>query len=218
MDNKKRILIVARWPVGGIRTYFRYIYSQKKFEEYNFTFVMPDDGKLREFLLEHCPKLKFDFVESSDKNLSLLKLLQQELKTRRYSLLHSRGYTAGAVSVVALMLSPKIKHLMTAHDVFLKNQFDGLKGKLKYLGMRFSFKSMDAIHAVSNDCKDNFLEFFPSVKPEKVTTILHGVDTEKFYSEPARDFRAELGFTDEFLLGFFGRFMAQRGLNTSLKQ
>ena len=207
MRNEKRILIVARWPVGGIRTYFRYIYSQKRFEGYRFTFVMPSFGTLRPFLIEYCPNLNFEFIDSGDTNLSLLKNLQKELTTKRYSLLHSHGYTAGALSAMALMISPKIKHLMTAHDVFLQNQFDGLRGKLKYLGMSVSFKSIDVIHTVSHDCKDNFLEFFPSVKPEKIITILHGVDTENFYAEPARDFREELGFTDEFLFGFFLRLL-----------
>jgi glycosyltransferase involved in cell wall biosynthesis len=129
----------------------------------------------------------------------------------KYSLVHSHGYTAGAVTSAALLMNKKTPHLMTAHDVFLGGQFTGLKGWIKKAAMGAVFVRMDAIHAVSGDCKSNFLEFFPKVPESRVKTILHGVDTERFYNESPRDFREELELSEQFLLGFFGRFMAQKG-------
>jgi glycosyltransferase involved in cell wall biosynthesis len=211
MHSRKKILVVARWPVGGIRTYFRYVYSQDVFDRYHFTFLMPDSGEIRDFLEAHCPELKFDFINSGNSVWSFYKHLNQELKTKRYSLLHSHGFTAGLVSGLPFILSHKPKHLMTAHDVFVEKQFESGKGRLMRFGMSLVFRNIDKIHAVSHDCKDNFLKFFPTTKPRKIKTILHGVDTEYFYNATPRDFLGELNLQDVFLIGFFGRFMAQKG-------
>ena len=41
MCEGKRILIVARLPVGGILTFFKYIYGQDCFDKYDFTVIVP---------------------------------------------------------------------------------------------------------------------------------------------------------------------------------
>lgn len=210
MKMKNKILVTARWPVGGIRTYFRYIYSQPCFDEFAFTFLMPDHSQVKDYLEKHCPDLCLEFIASEDSTVRLLRQTRRELATGGYCLVHSHGYTAGAVTSVAL-LGKAMPHLMTAHDVFLEGQFTGFKGQVKKLAMSSVFNQIDCIHAVSEDCKTNFLEFFPGLDSRRIETILHGVDTERFFSEPARDFRKELGLNDEFLFGFFGRFMAQKG-------
>src|SRR5712692_6027683 len=42
-----RVLVVVRWPVGGIRTHILYNYPTLARAGYRFTFVGPADGSLR---------------------------------------------------------------------------------------------------------------------------------------------------------------------------
>jgi hypothetical protein len=37
-----KVLLVVRWPVGGIRAYIQYIYSQEVFTNCDFTIIAPD--------------------------------------------------------------------------------------------------------------------------------------------------------------------------------
>ncbi len=207
---KKRILIAARWPVGGIRTYFRYIYSNKVFNEYSFTFIAPNSGDLKDFLDTYIKDLDYKFIETDNSTIDLFKKSLAELKKEKYDVIHSHGFTA-AFAMVPVSKLMGIPHLMTAHDVFQTRQFEGNKGKIKKAIMSIAFRTIDQIHTVSVDGTDNLLDFFPKLKNEKITPILHGVDTEYFYKAAAFDLKSELNKDNIYVIGFFGRFMSQKG-------
>ena len=101
---------------------------------------------------------------------------------------------------------------MTAPDVFLETQFAGWKGRLKRSLMAVAYRRLDAIHTVTEDARRNFLEFFPELSQQRIHSIHHGVDTEYFQSVPARAL-ADIVSVDAGrpVLGFFGRFMRQKG-------
>jgi len=208
MVGRKRVLLVVRHPVGGIRTYFKYIYGQEFFDQLDFTVASPDQDMLplfeelfenRNFIFLHCAN-----------SVELFKHCWGYLRKNKVDLVHSHGYTAGAMLVLPACYFG-VPHLMTAHDVFQKNQFEGYKGKIKKWMLSLTFKRIDAIHTVSHDCSDNLLEYMPSLNRKKIYTILHGVDVDAFYNAPATDFEGEINQEDVFLIGFFGRFMSQKG-------
>jgi len=58
------ILITALQPVGGIRTYFRYIFSHQQFSGYTFTFIAPDED-LRDFLKQFIPDDRYKYLPVS---------------------------------------------------------------------------------------------------------------------------------------------------------
>ena len=206
-----KILVVARWPVGGIRTYFRYIYSQNIFFNFEFTFLMPNSGKISQYLQEYCPDLKFRFVNSGDSSKTLFFAAAKELRSNHYNLVHSHGYSAGFLCAVALAGVVKTKHLMTAHDVFLASQFSGVKGWGKQRLMSLGFRRLDMIHAVSHDCSSNFSEFFPSVSRDKIEVVCHGIDVERFSNHRTLQLIDDMRQEDSYFIGFFGRFMGQKG-------
>jgi glycosyltransferase involved in cell wall biosynthesis len=73
---------------------------------------------------------------------------------------------------------------------------------------------IDCIHCVSNDARDNLLEYLPILKlfKDKVVAIPNGIEVEPFLNADRRDLRGEFGLPpDTFLIGFMGRFMAQKG-------
>ena len=205
------ILMSALQPGGGIRTFFRYIYGQAKFDDCHFTLIAPDHG-LSEYLNEFLPEKRIELVEAAPSNSGFVKQIRMYLKTGDYQLVHSHGFSAGLLTELA-RTGLRTPHLMTAHDVFLSTQFYGFKGCLKQVVMDKLFRRISGIHTVTEDAKHNFLEFFPRVKKERVHDILHGIDTAYFSkSGDVRDLRAEFDLPDNTpLVGFFGRFMNQKG-------
>lgn len=203
------ILISALHPVGGIKTYFRYVYSKDVFKNATLTLVAPDDG-LREFIHEFLPPDRIKLIATSG-TADFFKTVNRELRSGKYEIAHSHGFSAGVIGSAANYFS-NVTHIMTGHDVFSHVQFSGFKGKIKKSILTHLFSRLDVIHTISNDARSNFIEYFPSIKKEKFHFIMNGIDTKYFESGKANNLREDIGATDgRPILGFFGRFMAQKG-------
>lgn len=206
-----KILLVARWPVGGIKTYFRYIYGASLFKDAEFSLIAPEEG-LAEFLNTQLPDGRITLLPVKGDGKSIKARLKLELEDGNYDLVHSHGFSA-SFSVQQVMWMKKIPHLMTAHDVFLPNTFKGIGGFFKKLAMRWLLGSVSRVLSVSEDARNNIFEYFPSLHAGQVKNITNGIDTDFFAKGTARDFRAELNLADRPIIGFFGRFMAQKGFH-----
>jgi glycosyltransferase involved in cell wall biosynthesis len=208
--KRKRVLLVVRYPVGGIRTYIKYIYQQEIFDEFDFTVISPDPA-LKSFFYEIFSERSFEYITCDD-NWDLLKNIWRYIKNNKVALIHSHGFTAGSLSTVVARFA-SIKHLMTAHDVFQKKQFLGYKGRIKKQLLSLLFARIDKIHTVSFDATNDFTNFFPAVKSNKLKCIPHGIDAKLFYDSTATDLALNTEEADICFIGFFGRFMAQKGFN-----
>lgn len=205
-----RILMSALQPGGGIRTFFRYIYSQPCFDNCTFVLVAPDNG-LSAYISKHLPEGRISVVRADSGHLSFVLQMRRLMRTGEFQLVHSHGFAAGLLTELA-RTGIDCTHLMTAHDVFLQSQFTGWKGQSRRWMMAQLFNRMAAIHTVTDDARANLLEFFPGIENSRVKGILHGVDTEYFRDGEPRNLRAELGIDKGIpLIGFFGRFMGQKG-------
>ncbi len=207
------VLMTALQPGGGIRTFLRYIYSQPCFEGCRITLLAPDDG-LSDYLSDYVPPGRLTVVAAPAHPVRFLTFVRKMLKSQRFDLVHSHGFSAGTLTQIACFGSA-VPHLMTAHDVFLKSQFAGLKGKLRRKGMAMVFRRITAIHTVTRDAGNNLTEFFPEIKPERIVNILHGVDSHYFRDGAVRNLKREIELPETTpLIGFFGRFMGQKGFRT----
>ncbi|SDW60174.1 glycosyltransferase family 4 protein [Marinobacter mobilis] len=205
-----QILMTALQPGGGIRTFFRYIYGQPAFDGFTFTLLAPDSG-LEEYISSYLPPGRIRLVKAKEGHLDFIIQARTLIKNGGFDLIHSHGFSAGLLTEIA-KTGIKIPHIMTAHDVFRPEQFIGWKQLVKKRVMSYIFTRMTAIHTVTNDARLNFLSYFPSVDEAKVKGILHGVDSEYFKNGAKRNIKEELGLSeDTLLLGFFGRFMGQKG-------
>lgn len=205
---RKRILLVARHPVGGILTYFKYIYSQTCFDEYDFTVLVPD-AKLASVMEKIFIKRNLSFLYCRDSK-SMFWMSRAYLSSNKVDLVHTHGFTAGSL---LSLITPyyKTPHLMTAHDVFQKKQFLGYKGVIKKWLLSRLFCRIDKIHTVSHDATNDMLEFFPKINSQHIKCIPHGIDTERFYFSVKQDIDLNYDRQHTCLIGFFGRFMAQKG-------
>lgn len=204
-----KILLVARWPVGGIKTYLRYIYGSPIFKETEIDLIAPEDD-LAEFLETQLPSNRIRLLPIKGDGKSIRHRLREALDEGNYDLVHSHGFSA-SFFVQQVMCVRKTPHIMTAHDVFLPNTFNGFSGLCKKIAMRWLLGSVSQVLSVSEDARNNIFEYFPGLRAEQVKNITNGIDTGFFAKGVARNFREELNLGDRPIIGFFGRFMAQKG-------
>ena len=212
--KKHRILLVVKHPVGGIRTFFRYVYTNIGSSNYHFTLVAPDFPETR-ILLDDLRELDLEYIPvgPNASNRELFRQVTTIIRCQSFGLIHSHGFTSGACSVVGA-LSKRIPHILTCHDVFTSGQFIGLKGFAKKSALGAILSMIDYIHCVSNDARDNLFAYLPilTLFKDKVVAIPNGIEVGPFLTAGRRDLRAEFGLpSDSFLIGFMGRFMAQKG-------
>ena len=204
-----KILLVARWPVGGIKTYFRYIYGTDVFRNAEITLLAPADG-LRDFIATQLPAERITLIPVAGDGKSIKVALKKALKENHFDVVHSHGFSTSFFVQQVMWLS-KTPHLMTAHDVFLPNTFIGFAGFFKKIGMYWLLSTVTKVLSVSEDARNNIYEYFPSLSTAQVKNITNGIDTSFFSKGVARDFRGELNLAGRPIIGFFGRFMAQKG-------
>ena len=213
-SRKYRILLVVRWPVGGIRTWLRYIYAQLDPSRYELMIVLPGYDEfpaLEEDLKVHNPE--YIPLPPGYKPRDFLREVFRVARTRNVDLIHSHGLTSALYSSAAALIT-NTPHLLTLHDVFTDGQFVGMKGYLKRLVVACVMRAPDRIHCVSHDVYSNLLEYIASMRGHisKLVVIPNGIEIERFQKRERRDLHTELNLPDHsFLLGFFGRFMSQKG-------
>lgn len=213
MREHKRVLVFARHPGGGIRTYFRYVYGQHCMADLELAFLTPASPAMGSILA--MLNNSHGHIACRDKSLSLFLALLKTLLTHRFDLIHSHGFTAGVLASIPARITGTA-HIITTHDVFMEGQFIGSKGKIKkWLIGRF-LGLANTINPVGMDARDNLIKTYPFLdKGGKVVAIRNGIDSEAFLIEKRRDLKAEAGVDSQaILLGFFGRFMAQKGFRT----
>ena len=167
-----KILLVARHPVGGIRTYFRYIYSQDVFSKHKFTLVAPDATNISDYLNDYLPASRIKLIASDNSNSALLSTLRNHLKENSYDLIHSHGFSAAALTIAARPFC-RVPHIMTAHEAFTKQAFTGFKGKFVQLILNVIYRRLNCVVTVSEDAYNNFQHFMPLVPGSKVHYIEH---------------------------------------------
>lgn len=205
-----RVVVFARHPGGGIRTYFSYVYGNKAQTGNTFSLVTPESKALQTLV---APMKNVEIAAQSSDNLAILliALIKQVIKVRP-DLVHSHGFTAGLIAALPLWLL-RIPHVITTHDVFMPEQFHGWFGKLKKWVMAWLFSLADIVNPVGKDAASNFIDTFPGLNSRgRVKGIRNGVEAECFLLDGFRDLRNEASIpSDALVLGFFGRFMAQKG-------
>jgi len=210
LTSKKNVLLIARHPVGGIRTFFRYIYGREEFADCRFTLIVPRSD-FKDFAASAFQDKELTYCEVAPSTAALLREAWKHLRAGRYDLVHSHGFTAGTAAAIPARLS-KVPHVMSVHDVLFPSHFEGFKGTLKRRALNMLYSGLDRVHAVGEDCRDNLRQFLPSLQADRLSTIRNGIDVRLFSSAQPRNLREELRLGEhQVLIGFFGRFMAQKG-------
>ena len=210
----RRVLVVVRWPVGGIRTWCRYVYRRPQFDQYQIDLVIPE-GAEAQTLAEDMSVSGLDInVIRTGPKLRQLALKASSLILRgRYSLVHSHGFSSAAICGLPCRIRG-VPHLATIHEEILADQYRDLRGRVIRSTVNATLARMDCVHAVSNASGDNPRSAFPGAARCRhgIRVVSNGIDSERFLTATALPLRADLGLPAETtLVGFFGRFMAPKG-------
>ncbi|ERS81485.1 hypothetical protein Q672_09245 [Marinobacter sp. EVN1] len=204
------VVVFARHPGGGIRTYFSYVYGDKALKDFDFNLITPESSAL-ESLVKPIDNV-YVREQTAESNVKLLIALLRFVLKKRPAFVHSHGFTAGLISALPLWIL-RIPHIITTHDVFMPGHFSGRLGGLKKFIMARLFSLANVVNPVGEDAAENFWETFPALAAKgRVQAVRNGISSQAFLGDNARDLRKEAGIPDNALVvGFFGRFMAQKG-------
>lgn len=208
------VLVVARYPVGGIRTWMEYVYGHPAMADVRITILLPDLEESRA-LSRRLGNDKMQWHWTSDAPATMAKAIWRLLRSQRFDFVHAHGFSSGVITAITVPLRARL--IITCHDVIEADQLTDWRGRLKRLALRASFRRADILHAVSGATGENLLMNFPSLarRPEKIRVVTNGIDGRRFLSGPTENLRQSMGWPDTaFVVGFFGRFMSQKGIRT----
>jgi glycosyltransferase involved in cell wall biosynthesis len=212
--RKLRILLVVRWPVGGIRTYLKYVYGSLERSRYHVVLIAARTEESTT-LLTDLDGLLADYVEIEEgaSSTTWTRAVWNQVRGKRFDIVHSHGPTAALLSMPAARLA-RVRHICTLHETLHARQFAGWKGRVRLLALRTGLPRVDVVQTVGRDATENLLQFIPSLgSPRRAVVPIHnGIRSELFEAPARRDLRGELGIdAGTFLIGFFGRFMSPKG-------
>ena len=207
------VVVVARHPGGGIKTYFRYVFGNPVMEDLEVNLITPLSTSTAFF--RNAFKVRaFRHEECRDTVPSLVTAIWRRVALGKPDLVHSHGFTAGLLTAVPARVFG-VRHILTTHDVFFSEQFSGYKGRLKKQVIQALLSRIDILNPVGTDACDNLRATFPRLEGRtRLQPIRNGIDSAVFLGEGVRAVRTEIGVSDNvILLGFFGRFMGQKGFS-----
>ncbi|WP_203141131.1 glycosyltransferase family 4 protein [Marinobacter mangrovi] len=213
MEAKIKVLLVVRWPVGGIRTFLKYTFNYFPSNNIEFTLltINSEGGRLLESDISNKIINSELVADDKDQLKNMSKLVWHYARKGDIDIIHAHGFTAAAVSFLPSIFS-RTKLILTSHDVLNQSQFTGFVGSIKRLFISKVLGRCEIVHSVSNDAEQNLFNFFPSLNKKRSVVIKNGIDSLHFYESKAVDLRKEFGLGEKtIVIGFFGRFMRQKG-------
>lgn len=215
-NSRKQILIVARWPLGGIRTYMRYVFRHFPLH-YRLTLLASsthEDTALIKDAEAYNARL---FIVKSDDTKGLVTSVFRELRTNKYDVILSQGFISAA-AVFLPNLFFRVPHILTIHGIAEPKYFTGRFGRLKRGFMSKVLAGTTVLYAVSDDILLHLYEQFPNFKRKgpPAVVIPNGIELCELEQNPVAplDIRDMFKLDDATLLfGFFGRFMQQKGFD-----
>jgi glycosyltransferase involved in cell wall biosynthesis len=208
------VLIVVRWPVGGIRTWCRYVYRNSVFSSYALEILMPSDPEAMALQRDLADTgVKTTILDSTNSPRSFGIAVARHILKNKWALVHAHGFTSGLVSAIPCAVK-RIPHLITSHDVILDWQYRDFRGRMARILIEAMLRSATCIHSVGVAAAENLETAFPGIKKRArpMRVIRNGIDPERFLSVQSEDIRQKYSIAeDAILVGFFGRFMGQKG-------
>jgi len=214
----RKILIIIRHPVGGIRTYLKYTYRYLDPDKYDLTIMTLksiEGGYLKSELDTF--RLRMIELDSERPELDLTGAICRLLMTDKFDIIHSQGFTAGVIAGMGNWLF-RVPHVITPHGLFETDQFGNKFRRVKRWLVGRILARADVIQSVSHDAEENLLEFYPFLAHGRtmLKVIQNGIDIALFPStgkdRDFQDLRRKLKLEpDTFLFGFLGRFMPEKG-------
>lgn len=215
--EKTKILIVCRWPLGGIRTYLRYNYSYFPKDEFKIS-ILANPTIEKQYLEKDMKDLEIELFWSKPffgKNILFFHTARL-LAFGKFDAVHSQGFIS-AFHVALVNWIFRVPHVLTIHGILEEKYLAGKFEKLKRMILSWILSNVSVFHGVSNGILDHLRETFPKLVKFKATWIViyNGIDPQPFmrqFLDAGNKIRRKFDLEEDFtIFGFFGRFMPQKG-------
>lgn len=217
--ERLRVLLVVRWPVGGIRSFLRYTYGLLPAEDFELALVGPQSNDLVECeraLQKFKPTI---FAARSSSLWDIARATTQALRRKKFQLVHAQGYSS-ALAIAPIVRLFGLPHVVTAHDMFTEALSKRLTVRLGKIALAGALGMVDVMQPTGLAVEANFranMNIWPATRT-RIVTLRNGIDSARFAGDSIRDLRSELGLSaDDHLVGFLGRFMAIKGFHCLIK-
>lgn len=211
------VLVVARWPLGGIRTYL--FYMLRHFPAVFRVTVIAASTQEDAALINDCAVHKAELLVAQPRsNIDFIFAINKVLRSKRFDVILSQGFIS-AVAVYWANLLTGVYHILTIHGIVEPKFFAGRWGWGKRALLGLILGRISLLYGVSRDILDHLYEQFPHLRRDRETRsviIPNGIEL-KVLDEPAgapcllRE-QLRIGPTP-FIFGFCGRFMPQKGFD-----
>lgn len=216
-DKTIKVLVVARWPLGGIRTYMLYMF--RHFPTSFQVTVMAASTQEDAALINDCAVYKAELsIVRVRSTIDFILGIYRQLRKSRFDVILSQGFIS-SVAVYWANLFIGVPHVLTIHGVVEQQYIAGRLGSVKRLLLVWILGRLTLIYAVSRDILDHLYSQFPRLMRQGETRsviIPNGIELtvlDKPSGSPCL-LREQLGIDQvTFLFGFFGRFMPQKGFD-----
>lgn len=212
-----KVLVVARWPLGGIRTYMFYMF--RHFPASFQVTVLAASTQEDAALMSDCAVYNADLtIVRVSSTIDFILTISRQLRKNRFDVILSQGFIS-SVAVYWANLFIGVPHVLTIHGIVEPQYLAGRLKIPKKLLLGWILGRITLIYAVSGDILDHLYKQFPRLKRTDETRsviIPNGIELTVL-DEPAESpclVREQLGIDPAtFLFGFFGRFMPQKGFD-----
>jgi glycosyltransferase involved in cell wall biosynthesis len=216
-ERPLEVLAVIRHSVGGIRTYLKYVYLGLPPAQYRFT-ILTAEGEEFHLLEKDMQPHNIELVHVPEhRDLAhMFGALTRRLALHRPDIMHSHGFTAGAVASLA-NVPFRVPHIVTSHAMLTPENFPLPWGPAKARLLGWLLGRADLVQSVTFDAKQNLREYLPRLERHtSMPVIVHGIDVDRFSHTADAGHSAALRATfnvspETFLFGFLGRPMPEKG-------
>ncbi|MBZ0154751.1 MAG: glycosyltransferase family 4 protein [Alphaproteobacteria bacterium] len=211
--GKIRLLVVARWPLGGIRTYMRYVY---KHLSSRCTLTIVAASTLEDEALERDAEeigARLIVCPAAEGKYGIVRTVFRELRKGRHDVIQSNGFIS-ALLASAANFPFRVPHIVTVHGIFENRHLKGRTAGLQAALLSRVLRKVTVLYAVSDDIMEHLHETVPSLARSRCRKVVirNGIDTGIFDGIRKGTFRERMGLNGKtFLIGYLGRFMPEKG-------
>jgi glycosyltransferase involved in cell wall biosynthesis len=215
--DKIRILAVAYWPLGGIRTYMKYTYKYLPRDRFDLIILARKTSE-EEALIRDAEELGARLIMvKSDGGMSFFLKIFHLLIVSKIHIIQSHGFIS-AVYVAMANLVYRVPHILTIHGIIEEKLMGrGFARRIKRRLLRFLLNRLTVLYAVSHDILEHVENDLKISGRVKRIVFHNGIDVESFLKPRLKteySIRQKLNIPDSiFLIGFVGRFMTQKGFD-----
>jgi glycosyltransferase involved in cell wall biosynthesis len=213
LPRRPKVLVPITHPVGGIQTWCKYHYPHPRFRDFDIELMVPRSAAAAQ-LQESLRLPAVSVRQTGGSTQAFAAGIWRSIATGGWDLIHAHGFTAAVMCApIAKVLGRKL--LVTQHDVVLDSQYTDLRGRMIRAGIRGALPLATCIHSVSESAARNLRRLLGRRAARlRVVVVQNGIDAGQFADAARADVRAEFSLQPEdFVIGFFGRFMKQKGFS-----